>query len=360
MEISNNNIFLAANSAEGFYSCFKESYDPYDGWTAYLIKGGPGTGKSSVMKYMAQQALEHGFTTVLCPCSSDPDSLDGVIIKELKTVFLDATAPHIVEPENPGVCEQIFDAGAFWNQKVLKENGEKIKTLSAKNKFFHKTAARYLSAAGYVIKDNIKLVSGAVNFKKTDRFAQSLIKNYLKAKGKNRCKKEYFLTGITPKGIISFEDTVNENYKTIIAIDDKYGICANAILKQFANAALLKGYGVHIVKSPFVPSEITEHILIPELSLAIVTENDHFTAKEKVRTVHATRFYDKAVLKALRNKVFFNRRLQKSLILSAISALKSAKEVHDELEKYYIKSMNFTALKRYSKKVADKVFWETT
>ena len=43
--------FLAANSGQGFYSKFGECYDAHNGWKAYVIKGGPGTGKSSLMKY---------------------------------------------------------------------------------------------------------------------------------------------------------------------------------------------------------------------------------------------------------------------------------------------------------------------
>ena len=76
--------FLAANSGEGFVSYFSDCYNYADGWRAYIIKGGPGTGKSSFMKYVTAKAQERGYDIELCPCSSDPDSLDGVIIKEIK------------------------------------------------------------------------------------------------------------------------------------------------------------------------------------------------------------------------------------------------------------------------------------
>ena len=76
--------FLAANSAEGFVSHFGDCYNPYDGWRAYIIKGGPGTGKSSFMKCVVVKAVDKGYSVELCPCSSDPDSLDGVIIKDIK------------------------------------------------------------------------------------------------------------------------------------------------------------------------------------------------------------------------------------------------------------------------------------
>ena len=48
--------FLAANSCEGFYSVFDKAYLPDGEWRAYIIKGGPGTGKSSFMKRFASYA----------------------------------------------------------------------------------------------------------------------------------------------------------------------------------------------------------------------------------------------------------------------------------------------------------------
>ena len=58
MENFNLKYFLAANSCEGFCSYFDKSYLPDGEWRAFIIKGGPGTGKSSFMKYFALKASE--------------------------------------------------------------------------------------------------------------------------------------------------------------------------------------------------------------------------------------------------------------------------------------------------------------
>ena len=86
--------FLGANACTGFYSAFSDCYAAGDGWRAFIIKGGPGTGKSSFMKYVAAKAAERGLEVELCVCSSDPQSLDGVILRSMKTVILDGTPPH--------------------------------------------------------------------------------------------------------------------------------------------------------------------------------------------------------------------------------------------------------------------------
>lgn len=67
----------------------------------YLIKGRPGTGKSTFLKKIAQTAVERGFRTEIYHCSLDPDSLDLVAVRELGFCLFDSTAPHEYFPERP-------------------------------------------------------------------------------------------------------------------------------------------------------------------------------------------------------------------------------------------------------------------
>lgn len=87
--------FLGANTPSGFVSRFDHLYDPDDGWFAYILKGGPGTGKSTLMKRAAKEACSAQIKTELIYCSSDPHSLDAVIFPEIKVCIVDGTAPHV-------------------------------------------------------------------------------------------------------------------------------------------------------------------------------------------------------------------------------------------------------------------------
>ena len=68
MEQKYNARFLGANTPEGFISLFDELYDPAEDWRAYIIKGGPGTGKSRLMRRVADELEQAGYTAqrVLC------------------------------------------------------------------------------------------------------------------------------------------------------------------------------------------------------------------------------------------------------------------------------------------------------
>ena len=88
--------FLGANTPNGFHSLFGQLYNPYKDSRMYIIKGGPGTGKSSFMKKVAKAASSLALDTEQIFCSSDPDSLDGVIVPQLGLCIADGTAPHVI------------------------------------------------------------------------------------------------------------------------------------------------------------------------------------------------------------------------------------------------------------------------
>lgn len=63
-----------------------------------IIKGRPGSGKSTMMKKIVSKAKELGYSVAIFPCGFDPSSLDMVWIDELKTAVLDGTSPHEINP----------------------------------------------------------------------------------------------------------------------------------------------------------------------------------------------------------------------------------------------------------------------
>lgn len=90
--------FLGANSPDGFYSLYDQMIDPVQARRIYILKGGPGCGKSTLMRRVAARAEELGQETEYIHCSGDPDSLDAVVLPGLGVAVADGTAPHGTAP----------------------------------------------------------------------------------------------------------------------------------------------------------------------------------------------------------------------------------------------------------------------
>ena len=356
MEQKLQKFFLGANSCSGFISHFSDSFSAEEGWRAYLIKGGPGTGKSSLMKYLAVRGTENGELPVLCPCSSDPMSLDGVIFEKNKTVVLDATAPHVLEPQLPGVCEQIVNLGEFWNADKLRRSASGITAAAEKNRRYHKTASSFLRAAGQVIESSLALASPAADNGRIINAACKVAARYLPPRNGKGREQVRFLQGITPLGIVSYTDTVRDFYPERIIVSDNIGCVASVFMSAVREYATAAGYDIITVRNAFLPEKIIDHILVPELGTAFVTENRLFDLGGDERRIHSRRFTDAGKLRDIKQRLLFRRRLARELVEAACETLALAKAAHDELEKYYIAAMDFDRIPPFAAGLAEEIF----
>ena len=91
--------FPGANTGRGFIGHFEGIVPPWsEPHYTYVLKGGPGVGKSTLMKKCAAIARANGFTVEEFRCASDPESFDAVRIPQRRLVLLDGTAPHTIDP----------------------------------------------------------------------------------------------------------------------------------------------------------------------------------------------------------------------------------------------------------------------
>lgn len=349
-------FFLGANTPEGFVSFFDELYNPYKNCNVYIIKGGPGTGKSTLMKKIGNYLSEKGYDTSFIYCSSDEKSLDALCVPQLGLSIADGTSPHLLEPKFPAVAENIINTGEFWNKSELKKQEDKIRSLTVENSLHHRRSSSYLAAAGKLNDENVRICRKFVREEKINSFAVRFAARECGKSKKGEPGKKYkcFLSGITPSGCIFRDDTIEALCTRVIGIEDEYSAVSNLLCEACAYQVLKKGYDVIFCHCPMRPKEC-EHIIIPELSLCLLTLKKGHPIKVKCdRIIHAKRFMTEGI-QAHKRRLAFNRKVADELLLQSITCLKNAKSVHDELEKLYIEAMDFDALNEYGEKLKNEI-----
>lgn len=139
--------FLGGNTAAGFYSCYHHFCTPEEGFL-YVIKGGPGCGKSSFMRKIGAAAEKKGYDVEHVLCSGDPDSLDGIFIPQLKLGYMDGTAPHTADPTCTGVCGAYLDLGSFYDTDALQKEKDAILLCNDLYKAHYRNAYAILASHG--------------------------------------------------------------------------------------------------------------------------------------------------------------------------------------------------------------------
>ncbi len=73
----------------------------------FLLKGRPGTGKSTLLRKLVAESIERGLDTEIYSCAFDSNSLDMIIWPELDLCLFDSTSPHLYEPSRPN--DEVID-----------------------------------------------------------------------------------------------------------------------------------------------------------------------------------------------------------------------------------------------------------
>ncbi len=347
----NVKFFLGANSGDGFYSLY-DDFAHSDGDFLYLIKGGPGSGKSSFMKKIGARAEEFGYDVEYIICSGDPESLDGVYIPALKLGFADATAPHIIEPELFGYNSCYVNLGKFCSRA----ESEKIAEYTKLYKQMYSSAYKYLSAAADIKKVHIPQLFSEKELNTAKKRAQSALRREL---GELRCSikigrtERRFIRGIGCSGEITLADTVKLLCKRIYSIDDRFGL-AQVYLSEAAKCASQRGERLILCPDPLCPDEL-DAVLLPEYSLGFVAASA-MPIKNPWRHIRLDALIPSDILKTHKAEIRQRERLYRELIDSAIGYLTWAKEYHDLLEAEYKHYIDFDALNEFTEGFINELF----
>jgi len=144
------------------------------GLTRYLIKGRPGSGKSTLMKEVIKKATSLRYDVDIYHCSLDPLSIDMVIISELDFCIFDATAPH--EYDAVYKKDTIIDTYAAFIKPDTDERCKDV-VLSIEEKYKNQIKLALAAMAnGHDLRSKLqRIYSSALNKSKFDKLVLELM-----------------------------------------------------------------------------------------------------------------------------------------------------------------------------------------
>jgi len=348
--------FLGANSPKGFYSLYDQLIDIDSARAVYILKGGPGCGKSTLMRTVGRLAEQAGEETEYILCSGDPDSLDAVIFPGQGAAIVDGTAPHVVEPKYPGVVERYVNLGECYDTQALQSLRGEIMGCMTGYKSCYQRAYRCLDAAAQIGSDCRDTLLTPQLEQRLRKRAQGILSREIprkKGAAPGRMRKR-FLSAVTHKGPMALFDTVRETGETVYDLSDDYGL-SHTMLTWLLAGALEGGYDAVACPDPMAPDRL-KHLLLPQLGLSFVTST-HMLAypASPYRRLRLDAMADKELLRASRSRLRFARKVGEALVEEAVSSLAQAKGMHDELEGLYNPYVDFDRVERTARAVAEEI-----
>ena len=331
------NFFVGANSGDGFRNLFDELVDLEDTYDFMVLKGGPGVGKNTFMRMIGQTMEQAGAAVEYLWCSGDPDSLDGVVLPELRCAIADGTSPHVLEPKYPAAVDRYVDLGRFYDLTAAKAAAEEVKAHTHDYQAAYVRAYRSLKAARQVELDAMTAVAQTFDAGRAERRIEGIIARELRGRRGRRGKTaRRFLGSITHKGYLWRFDSVDTLCPKVYEFSDSWELAA-PYLARLHEAATEQGWDTILCMSPEAPGQ-AEHLLIPGLGLAFVTSRPGMDyGKKPYRRIRLDAMAEPSGKARLR----FQTRMTALLREEGITALKEAKASHDALEAVYNPYVDF-------------------
>ncbi len=343
-------FYLGACGGRGFVSHYDSLLAELPHLT--IIKGGSGCGKSTFMRKISEAARERGLDVSHILCSSDPDSLDAVILPSLGVGFVDGTAPHVLEPRLCGGRANYLNFGAFYDREAMKPNEEEIFAVQAQNRAQYPMVTACLQAADSLLDCVRHRTKDASYDEEMQAIAQCLALSALRPRGgKGKCIPR-FLTAFTPKGLKFCTQTTVALCSRVYVLKDNY-LLAPRLLSAMRDKALELGHECIVCESPLSPDGRPIHLLIPSADTAFVSESRDFAYDGPC---FCRIDLDSTLSQKLRHELEYCCKTASSLCYQAVAHLREAKLLHDRIEQLCRPFVDFSAVDALTQRTLQELF----
>lgn len=290
--------------------------------------------QSSFVKHrlMASLALDAEKRGLLCRkylSKYDYDKLCALYIKSKKTLVADkdiipdlSEFPHAVTVNADKIYASAPELAV-------------IEKLKSRRSSYISAAAKYESSAACVARENAKLFSQFVQKARILNYILRFMqRNGLRQSSEKGVQSVSVLGSITSWGVHTCFESIAEKCSDIYAICDCTKHTSSLLINGFASAFSQCGKDSEKFVCSLCP-EFSEHLCVPEMSLAFVCENEYHPYRcSEYGEISLKRFLKRPLPPYLTEKLECGEALKDELIDSAVFSLYEAMESDNELCRY--------------------------
>lgn len=345
MSTKTRHYFVNGITAQGFIDFFPSNLQGLE--KVIILKGGPGTGKSRLIKAVSAECEKKGLGVEYIHCPFDPNTLDGIVIPDLKFAVVDGSAPHIVEPAAPGALEKFRNLGTTWDSAKLKAHKDDILNLNKRIAECCENAQKCFADGLNIHDEWEKIYIKNMDFANADKLTTETIALLLgdKRLGKAGVTKTRFFGGSTPIGSFDYVESLTSGITKRYFLKGRPGTGKSTLLKKLAAASAERGFDTEVYHCGFDANSL-DMVMIPELNVCIFDSTAPHLYEPTRTSDEIVDMYARCVKPGTDDK----HRLEllgisaryKMAVERGTHYLADAKRLHDELKKYYIEATDLT------------------
>ena len=332
------NYYAGGNTARGFYSLYDSNIE--DLAKFFILKGGSGTGKSTIMKNIGGAFAEKGFEVEYWHCASNNNTIEGVKIPAIKVGIVNETVSQTIESKTIRDIVKCIDVSEAWDSTQIVKQKEKLLLLSQQASEANQTAYKLFFEALKVHDEWEKIYIENMDFAKANECTEQLIKQLFgenRKMGKSKVVHR-FLGAATPKGAVDFVPNLTEGTPNRFLIKGRPGSGKSTILKKLVTHAKDCGFDVEVYHCGFDPNSL-DMVIVRELGFSIfdsTAPHEYFPSRkgDKIIDMYANLITPGTDERYAKEIVGVSKRYKEKM-QEAISYLAKAKSFNSECEAIY-------------------------
>ena len=249
-----------------------------------------------------------------------------------------------MDPVYPGAVDEIVNLGDHWNQKYLQENRDEIKGLTQEISQTFNLAYEKLANAEKLRKVLFSELAGDMNEKEVSSCAEDLIKEIFY--GNLPEIRHFFAAAVTPLGWMGYAQELSTACPARYVLKNGKAGVVSKILHMLAGAAIERGHNVDIYHHTMEPDAI-ELLVLPNIGVSLV--DGECVGITELASDHIINIFDEPI----NNEIEADWR---HIVDEAAASIAEAKEIHNKLEAFYIKAMDFEAVDKIAKEIFGKIW----
>lgn len=343
-------VFTSSNTSAGFVTFIPDLIKGLQ--RLYVLKGPPGSGKSTFIRLVGESLIEQGFEIEFWVSPLDLVNPEGVHIPRLEAAVINGSLQQPVDPPYPGITGQIVNLDGYLNQAALQPHSQEIVFLVDQMQENQQAAFHLLKQAGRVKGEIKKEVAVHLNLERMQQLVERLSAAILQ---QQPGEKHYFASAVTAEGIVNYIDEISKDCRQRYILKGPPGSGKSTIIQELARRARAGDFFLEYYHCGF-EAENLSMVIIRNLEIALIDAGQlELTPRSWDTVMEMSDYlddYDPAGQSLQSSETY---RDYENLLRQGQVSLEKAQRILKELKKVYASSMDFARLDSCREKIVTEL-----
>jgi hypothetical protein len=339
-------VFTSSNTSAGFVTFIPDLIKGLR--KLYVLKGPPGSGKSTFIRLVGESLLEQGFEIEFWVSPLDLVNPEGVYIPRLEAAVINGSLQQPVDPPYPGITGQIVNLDAYLNRAALQPHSRAVMSLVDQIEEHQQSAFHLLKQAGRVKEELKKEIAVHLSMERIQQVIDGLANAIFQ---QQPGEKHYFASAVTAEGIVNYIDEISKDCRQRYILKGPPGSGKSTIIQELARRARAGDFFLEYYHCGF-EAENLSMVIIRNLEIALIDAGQlELTPRSWDTVLEMADYLDGYDLAGQALQSSEIHRNYENLLQQGQATLEKAQHTRKELKKLYASNMDFTRLDTCREKI---------